>query len=170
MFVVQKVAEKMLAGGMDKQSVVLKLSKDEGRTKVQIQDAIEGKEKWRKALARRGRSEKGVWLQSEVQLPKYLRKDTRAAAKKEVMRAEGGGKKSYVSFLYPGVKQWLDNVRSLGHWVDKGDLVIEFEELAKEWLRRVKQVQTAARTCATTMRMRQAFATVRATAHKGGHQ
>ena len=58
-----------------------------------------------------------------------------------VIRATGGGRKSYVRFLCPGVQMWFENTRSLGHWVGKSDLVVEFKSLAGEWLRRINAKQ-----------------------------
>jgi len=136
-FSIREVAEKLRAAGMDETAVVRQLVKDEGRSKVQVKRALQDKEKWKSSLVRQGYSEKGNQLQSEIQLPKFLRKQVRQNFCNSVMRAAGAGRRSYVSFLYPGVKQWLENMRGLGHWVDKADLVDEFEALAKEWLRRV---------------------------------
>ena len=90
------------------------------------------------SLTVRGYSQTGALLSSEGKQPRYMRKKRTARGKNMVIRAPGGGRKSYVKFLHPGVKMWLNNMRSLGHWVDKADLVIEFESLAQEWLRRIK--------------------------------
>ena len=45
--------------------------------------------------------------------------------------------------IYPGVKNWLETMRCYGHWCIKADLVAEYEELAREWLKCLKRKEAA---------------------------
>ena len=51
-------------------------------------------------------------------------------------RATGAGRKSETSFLHDGVKVWFDEMRSTGNYVDKTDLVLEFQSMGREYLAR----------------------------------
>ena len=73
-------------------------------------------------------------MKSEGQLPQFLRLRTRVGGK--MSRAGGAGRRSQTSFLYDGVKVWFDEMRSTGNYVDKTDLVLEFQSMGREYLAR----------------------------------
>lgn len=127
-----QVAEKLRKDGVDESAVVRRLADETERPKVQIIAALQGEAKWRAALEAKGHTAHGSLTKSEAHLPKYLRSKSSLGVK----RAPGAGRKSYLSFLYPGVKRWFEACRSLGHWLDKSDLVLEWERLGKEYVKR----------------------------------
>jgi len=146
-----EVYKDMLKAGMDEVAVVRKLADELERPKVQVKAAVAQEEKWLSTLSLLGHTEKGTLSRGQAQLPQYLRKKRSAGVK----RAKGGGRKSYVSFLYDGVKHWFDEMRTTGQWVDKVDLVNEWCELARLFLRRVA-LKEAAEGLSVTDKLRQA--------------
>lgn len=130
-----EVAKKMREDGIDEEVVVRTLADETKRTKKQVKAALKNEEKMAAALRRAGAGKKGFADRADAQMPKYLR--GRPHQRGPLERLSGAGRKSRLSFLYPGVKSWFETMRSFGHWVDKPDLVLEWSRLATEWLRRM---------------------------------
>ena len=99
----------------------------------------------RRTLARRAKLEANAkamgygitgLVKSEAHLPRYLRK--RRQGKHEMKRLSGGGRKSTLMFLYAPVKIFFDEMRAAGQYVDKEDLVEEFEICCKIFTSKMK--------------------------------
>ncbi len=67
----------------------------------------------------------------EVQLPEYSRKRQRKNVGKRML---GRGAKSTMSILFADVEFWFEEMRSESQYVDKTDVVEEFECVAKALL------------------------------------
>jgi hypothetical protein len=104
-----------------------------GRTKAQVLATWNNEDKWKRICDSSGVSKSGL-SKNQAHLPGYLRKRSRGDGK--VSRAGGAGRKSETAFLYPGLKVWFDEMRSTGNYVDKQDLVLEFQSIAEEFLSR----------------------------------
>jgi hypothetical protein len=104
-----------------------------GRPKAQVLTVWKNEDKWKRICDSKGVSKCGL-KKSQAHLPVYLRKRSRGDGK--LSRAGGAGRKSETGFLYPGVKVWFDEMRSTGNYVDKQDLVLEFQSIAQEYLTR----------------------------------
>ena len=111
----------------DEEKLMSYFVKQTGRERKALQEALQGEAKWNAQLQKSGMLVKGI-SPVEAQLPSYLRKRYRSKA----IRALGGGRKSEISFMYPVVKTWFENERSHGNFVDKEDLVQEFERVMGE--------------------------------------
>ena len=103
------------------------------RPKPQLEAALAGEADWNKQLELAGIGVSGNLVRSEAQLPQYLRK-----RQSKGIRKLGGGRKSEVAFMYPAVKVWFENERSQGNFVDKDDLVDEFQNVMNEVLLQLK--------------------------------
>ena len=104
-----------------------------GRTKAQVLSVWKNEAKWQRICDASGMSKSGL-KKNESHLPQFLRVRTRAVGK--MSRAGGAGRKSETSFLHDGVKVWFDEMRSTGNYVDKTDLVLEFQSMGREYLAR----------------------------------
>ena len=103
------------------------------RTKAQVLSVWKNEAKWQRICDACGRSKSGL-LKSEGQLPQFLRLRTNPGGK--MSRAGGAGRRAKTTFLYEGVKVWFDEMRSTGNYVDKTDLVLEFQSMGREYLAR----------------------------------
>ena len=134
------MAKALTEKGLDQMSIVAQLSNGSGKSKKMVKLALSlGEQHWKKALEAQGYKENGHLKHSEAQLPRYLRQKNNLRCVRGCYRAGGAGRKSCLSFLYPGVKSWLETMRCYGHWCIKPDLVAEYEELGREWLKSVER-------------------------------
>jgi hypothetical protein len=104
-----------------------------GRPKAQVLTVWKNEDKWRRICDTSGVSKSGL-SKNQAHLPGYLR--TRFRCDGTLSRAAGAGRKCETAFLHPGVKVWFDEMRSTGNYVDKQDLVLEFQSIAEEFLKR----------------------------------
>lgn len=86
--------------------------------KAQIRLALSKREEYEAAVNAAGLTATGL-KKSEAHLPKYLRQ--RRFSDAVLRRKPGGGRKSEVSFLFPAVKEFFDDLRRSGEYVDKKD-------------------------------------------------
>ena len=74
---------------------------------------------WKEQCDARGVTADGM-QKDEAHLPRYLRKSKRS--KGTAVRAQGGGKKDKLRFLYPVVKDFFETMRVHGKYIDAVDL------------------------------------------------
>ena len=112
--------------------VVAAVSEQLGRDMAWVRRVWRGRETWAEQCRERGVNETGL-LRDESHLPRYLRKSSRS--KGVIVRAKGGGRKDELEFLYPLVKEWFDEMRVHGRFVNKISLLEHFLHVLEKFIR-----------------------------------
>ncbi len=99
------------------------------RPEKQLVKVLAGEAHWKAVVKdlRLGSGSRGSLRAVGDKTANYLRKSFSKG-----FRKPGGGRKSMVAVVLPAVRQWFETERSRGNFVDKGDLVLEFEDLLKQ--------------------------------------
>lgn len=120
-------------GGGDEalKSLLILVSKHVGKSMTYMKMVYEDKGKWIRQCGERGATSVGL-TRSESHLPRYLRKSMRS--KGQVVRAKGGGRRDYLEFLYPLVRDWFEEMRLHGKYVDARSLLEHFMHVMTRYL------------------------------------
>jgi hypothetical protein len=142
--------DKLMAAGKSQDEALRIMHVQTARPMAQLRKVLKDRKVFAVALEERGFNHKGL-LPTQAQLPKYLRKCKRKRF--EVKRAIGAGVKSQVTFLYPVVKAFFEDMRAGGHFVDKKDFVEEFMIAAEVYLGKLEaKAETQALSAVEKMR------------------
>ena len=120
-------------GGGDEalKSLLMLVSQHAGKSMAYLRMVYENKGRWMSQCDERGATSVGL-TRSESHLPRYLRMSMRSTG--QVVRAKGGGRRDDLDFLYPLVRDWFEEMRLHGKYVDAKSLLEHMMHMMRRYL------------------------------------